>query len=132
MVPARTVAVVECVQRGRAGGHPGARGSHVLQRSLDAVVARHEVLRTTFRSVRGVPQAASSATHRPFELPFEQVSTEADVTAVAEREAAVPFDIAVGPLLRARLLVARRPTTRVGADDAPHRHGRLVVPSPAA
>ena len=81
---------------------PGPVDRHVLQRSFDAVMARHEVLRTTFRSVEGVPQAVLG-TPQPFELPFEQVC-DADVAAVAEREAAVPFDIAVGPLLRARLL----------------------------
>ena len=82
---------------------PGPVDREVLQRSLDAVMARHEVLRTTFRSVEGVPQAVLG-TPQPFELPFEQVRTEADVTAAAAREAAAPFDIAVGPLLRARLL----------------------------
>ena len=103
VVPAPASAVVECVQRGRSGRHPRSRGSRSAARSLDAVVARHEVLRTTFRSVQGVPQAVLVAP-QPFELPFERVGTEADVAAAAAREAAVPFDIGVGPLLRARLL----------------------------
>ena len=60
----------------------------LLQRSLDAVVARHEVLRTTFRSVGGVPQAVRAAP--AFELPFEQLRTEADVTAPVLREAPSP------------------------------------------
>jgi amino acid adenylation domain-containing protein len=81
---------------------PGPVDRDVLQRSFDAVMARHDALRTTFRSVEGVPQAAVGLP-QPFELSFEQVR-EADVAAVAEREAALPFDIAVGPLLRARLL----------------------------
>ena len=80
---------------------PGPVDHDVLQRSFDAVMARHEALRTTFRSVEGVPQAVLGSP-QPFELPFDRVR-EADVTAVAEREAAVPFDIAAGPLLRARL-----------------------------
>ncbi len=83
---------------------PGSVDRVVLQRSLDAVVARHEVLRTSFRSVRGVPHPII-VEHRPVELAVEQVNTDTDVTAIAEREAAVPFDIAVEPLLRARLLV---------------------------
>ncbi len=74
----------------------------VLQRSFEAVVARHELLRTTFRSDRGVARAAVGPS-RPFELPFEQLPAEADVAAAAAAEAAVPFDIGVGPLLRARL-----------------------------
>ncbi len=81
---------------------PGPVDRDVLRRTFDAVMVRHEVLRTMFRSVEGVPQAVIGAPH-PFELPFEAVS-EADVAAVAEREAGVPFDIGVGPLLRARLL----------------------------
>ncbi len=82
---------------------PGPVDRHVLQRSFDEVMVRHEALRTTFRSVKGTPQAVLGIP-QPFELPFQQVDTEADVAAVAEREAAVPFDISVGPLLRARLL----------------------------
>lgn len=81
---------------------PGPVNREVLQRSLDALVTRHEVLRTTFRSVRGVPQAVVGSP-QPFELPCEQLLTEADVTAAAATEAAVPFDIGSGPLLRARL-----------------------------
>ena len=103
VVPARIVAVVECVQRGRADRHPGPRGSPCAATELRrgdgearGRCARHSAAST------GVPQAVLG-TPQPFELPFEQVC-EADVAAVAEREAAVPFDIAVGPLLRARLL----------------------------
>ena len=81
---------------------PGPVNHDVLQRSFDAVMARHEVLRTTCRSVDGVPHAVLGAP-RPFALPFERVP-EADVAAVAQREAAVPFDIGAGPLLRGRLL----------------------------
>jgi len=81
---------------------PGALNRDVLQRSLDAVVARHEVLRTAFRSVQGAPQAVLMPS-QPFELPFVQLGADEDVTAAALREAAVPFDIGTGPLLRARL-----------------------------
>ena len=76
------------------------------------------------QAVLGPPQ--------PFELPFEQLRTEADVTAAAAREAAVPFDIGVGPLLRARLFGLGEQRHVSGADDASHRHGRLVIPGVAA
>ena len=79
----------------------GALDRDVLQRSLDAVLARHEVLRTTFRSVDGLPQAVLAP--KPFEMPFEHVSTEAELVEAALHEARVPFDICTGPLLRARL-----------------------------
>ncbi len=92
----------------------GALDRDVLQRSFDAVVARHEVLRTTFGSVQGAPQAVLGPP-RPFELPFEQLETDADVTPAALREASIPFDIAVGPLLRARLFGLVEPTARAGA-----------------
>ena len=81
---------------------PGALDRDVLQRSLEAVVARHEVLRTTFRSVQGVPQAVLTPP-QPFELPFEQIGADTDVAAAALREANSPFDIGAGSLLRARL-----------------------------
>jgi amino acid adenylation domain-containing protein len=75
----------------------------LLGRSFEAIVARHEVLRTTFRSEGGVPQAVV-APARAFELPVHDVSDEAEVGAWALREANATFDIATGPLLRARLL----------------------------
>ncbi len=85
---------------------PGPVNPDVLRRSLEAVVNRHEVLRTTFRSEQGAPQVVP-APARPFELPFVQLAVEPDedaaVTQAAEREAAAPFDIGTGPLLRARL-----------------------------
>ncbi|ETW23727.1 non-ribosomal peptide synthetase [Mycobacterium gastri] len=81
---------------------PGPVNRDVLRRSLDAVIAHHEVLHTTFRSARGVPQAVVGAP-QPVGLRFEQMSTEAEITAAAAAEAAIPFDIGVGPLLRARL-----------------------------
>lgn len=74
----------------------------VLQRSLDAVVARHEVLRTTFHDVQGAPKAVLTPVG-PFELPYDRMATESEVDAAAAHEAAAPFDIGTGPLLRARL-----------------------------
>lgn len=79
----------------------GALDRDVLQRSLEAVVARHEVLRMAFRSVDGLPQAVLEP--KAFELPFEHVNTGAELADAALQEARVPFDICVGPLLRARL-----------------------------
>ena len=79
----------------------GALDRDVLLRSLEAVQARHEVLRTAFRSVDGLPQAVLAP--KPFEMPFEHISSEAELAEAALHEARVPFDICVGPLLRARL-----------------------------
>lgn len=87
----------------------GALDPDVLRRSLEAVVARHEVLRTTFCSVDGIPQAVPAPP--TFELPFEEVDTDAALDAAAQHEAGIPFDIGVGPLMRARLF---------GLDDQSH------------
>ena len=85
---------------------PGSVNPEVLRRSLEAVVGRHEVLRTTFRSAQGAPQVVP-APARQFELPFVQLAAgpdeDAAVTEAALREATTPFDIGAGPLLRARL-----------------------------
>lgn len=80
----------------------GALNRDVLQHSLAALIARHEVLRTTFRSHQGVPQALL-APPQPFKLLFDEIADDADVTTAALREATLPFDIGAGPLLRARL-----------------------------
>ncbi len=50
----------------------GALNRDVLQRSIEAVVARHEVLRTTFRSEQGVPHAVLTAPEQ-LKLPFDQI-----------------------------------------------------------
>ncbi len=88
----------------------GALNRDVLQRSIEAVMTRHQVLRTTFRSGQGVPHAVLTA-FEPLKLPFDQIGSEADVAAAALHEASLPFDIGVGPLLRARLF---------GLDDQRH------------
>ena len=80
----------------------GAVDRGLLQRSLEAVIARHDALRTTFHGERGVPHAMV-APAGTFELPFEPLHSADELSAAVRREAAIPFDIAVGPLLRARL-----------------------------
>lgn len=80
-----------------------------LQRSLTTVVARHEGLRTTFREMDGRPLQVF---HAPAEvpLPTDDAADEADVRERVRSEVERPFDLARGPLLRARVL-------RVAADD---------------
>lgn len=80
-----------------------------LERSLNAVVLRHEVLRTTFPDTGGVPiQRIAPHAEVPVpvvelrELPAEE--RESRWRALATEEARRPFDLAVGPLVRARLL----------------------------
>src|SRR5690349_21059221 len=84
-------------------------------RSFNAVVARHEVLRTTFDLLDAEPvqvvHEAVTLTVPLFdlcELDAQQAETEA--RRLAEREAARPFDLQRGPVIRLILV-------RLGAND---------------
>jgi len=80
-----------------------------LQAGLDEIVRRHETLRTTFAAVDGQPvQVIGPAV--PLALPVVDLAAlpekqrETEVRALADVEAAQPFDLERGPLLRAGLL----------------------------
>ncbi|MFD5434090.1 non-ribosomal peptide synthase/polyketide synthase [Kitasatospora sp. NPDC127067] len=70
--------------------------------ALDALVERHEALRTTYAERDGRARQVVRPPH-PVELPREDVPP-ADLDARLERIAATPFDLEAGPVLRARLL----------------------------
>ncbi|RYE42480.1 MAG: non-ribosomal peptide synthetase, partial [Hyphomicrobiales bacterium] len=78
-----------------------------LRRSLDTIVQRHEVLRTSFSLVDGQPVQTVNGTGR-FALVIKDLSTSEDPQAQAlqeaREEASEPFDLATGPLVRGRLL----------------------------
>ncbi len=80
-----------------------------LRQAFDAVVTRHEVLRTKFVLHEGSPVQAI-ASSLPFALNVSDLSNisssrrEAEVQRVLAREAEDTFDLARGPLFRARLL----------------------------
>ncbi|MFH8336565.1 non-ribosomal peptide synthase/polyketide synthase [Streptomyces sp. AM6-12] len=80
-----------------------------LGAALDGLVARHEALRTTFAEVDG---QARQIVHpaRPVDLPVTDLPDPTALDGFLERVAAAPFDLASGPLLRARL-------ARLAADD---------------
>ena len=78
-----------------------------LERSLNAVVERHEALRTTFPAVAGEGvQVVAARLHVPLPVVDLAASPERELLARRriEQEANEPFDIATGPLLRALLL----------------------------
>ncbi len=87
----------------------GPMDDEALQWSLDAIVRRHEALRTTFLGIEGEP---FQIVHPPAPVPLPVVdlralpeaAREAAVLEEAQEEARRPFDLAQGPLLRARLL----------------------------
>jgi amino acid adenylation domain-containing protein len=80
-----------------------------LEGAISALAARHEVLRTTFRAGRDGPVAII---HDPAPVPLPRLSLaslppgdrERAARAEVDAEARRPFDLAAGPLLRARVL----------------------------
>ncbi len=96
----------------------GALEVGALQRAWDAAVARHEALRTTFRSESGVPVQVIEEEPAARSLPI----TSVEELAAGEREQAtleqirrlarIPFDLATGPLVRTAL-VRLSPDTHV-------------------
>ncbi len=80
-----------------------------LERSLAAIVDRHESLRTVYRTVDGRPvQVALSEAKISWEVidlratPFHRRKAEAE--RLTAEEAALPFDLKEGPLARGKLL----------------------------
>ncbi|WP_440531932.1 amino acid adenylation domain-containing protein [Variovorax sp. YR566] len=82
-----------------------------LQAAFDRIVERHEVLRTRFVGIGGQAlQVIDDA--RGFALQREDLrgATEAELEPILREEALRPFDLALGPLIRGRLLA-------LGPDD---------------
>ena len=80
-----------------------------LDQSLNEIVTRHEVLRTTFSTVGGQP-VQIIASSLSLSLPVVDLSAQAetereeDAQRLAREETRRPFDLARGPLVRATLL----------------------------
>ncbi|HEX7243109.1 MAG TPA: amino acid adenylation domain-containing protein, partial [Longimicrobiaceae bacterium] len=95
----------------------GALDARVLERAVTEIVRRHEVLRTVFRSTAAGEAAQAILPPAPFRLRHVELSgmaeaeREAAARELALREAAAPFDLAAGPLLRGTL-------ARMGEGDA--------------
>lgn len=81
----------------------------ILQRALDTIVARHEILRTTFGMDDDEP-VQRIAPHMGLPLPLQDLTHQPPAQrrpaalVALQSEAAMPFDLAAGPLLRAGLL----------------------------
>jgi hypothetical protein len=81
----------------------GELDTRALRQALDGLVQRHEVLRTTFRTMDGQPvQVIAGAGTAAFDV--RAAATEDDVQAALVSEAHQPFDLERGPLLRTVLL----------------------------
>jgi amino acid adenylation domain-containing protein len=82
-----------------------------LERALRAVVARHEILRTTFRALPGMTVALQEVRGgAPFALRYlesegsDPQAREEQLDRVCEEMSREPYDLAVGPALKATLL----------------------------
>ena len=83
-----------------------------LQRAMDAMVARHAVLRTSIVAFDGVPEQVVADTGA---VPIERIELPAGLDdgertrqaeSIAAGRARQPFDLAAGPLIRATLIAA--------------------------
>lgn len=82
----------------------------LFEESINAVIARHESLRTTFAVDEGGQPVQTIAPALSLPLPFHyqpwfiESEREAELITLAESEAAKPFDLENGPLLRQLLI----------------------------
>jgi amino acid adenylation domain-containing protein/non-ribosomal peptide synthase protein (TIGR01720 family) len=94
----------------RLSGHLQVDG---LERTVNEIVSRHEVLRTTFAQEGGRPvQVVAPAQPQSIELidlsALADNEREVQARTLISEEARRPFDLSRGPLLRVRLLQLRR------------------------
>ena len=81
----------------------------ILEKSLQTIINRHEILRTIFSTVDGKP-AQIIAPHLRFTLPQVDLRTiteeaqQAEIERLTKLESRTPFDLHSGPLLRTKLL----------------------------
>ena len=81
-----------------------------LESAFNEVICRHEAWRTTFPTVDGQPVQAVSSAPPATELPMTDLrwlpkhKREAEALRLATEDARRPFDLALGPLLRAQLV----------------------------
>ncbi|MBV9211697.1 MAG: AMP-binding protein, partial [Acidobacteria bacterium] len=87
----------------------GRLDASAMRRTLNEIMRRHESLRTSFPDADGQPRQEIAhalelelPVHDLSQLPFDE--REAEAVRLATEEAREPFDLARGPLFRARLL----------------------------
>jgi amino acid adenylation domain-containing protein len=78
-----------------------------LEQSLNQIIQRHEILRTTFPSVDGQPSQVIEP-HKTLTLPIIDLQDHSEKEVIAQQlvkeEVQHPFNLAKGPLFRAKLL----------------------------
>ncbi|MBC3955564.1 non-ribosomal peptide synthetase [Pseudomonas triticifolii] len=81
----------------------GSLNIEALRRSIEALIERHETLRTTFEQ-QGDEALQVVHPASPFVLNVERLADGQSVQACVDHEVQQPFDLQHGPLLRVRLL----------------------------
>ncbi|SHN30776.1 amino acid adenylation domain-containing protein [Pseudomonas asturiensis] len=81
----------------------GSLNIEALRRSIEALIERHETLRTTFEQ-QGDDALQVVHPASPFVLNVERLADGQSVQACVDHEVQQPFDLQHGPLLRVRLL----------------------------
>ena len=90
-------------------GFSGQVDAELLRRSIEAVVHRHEILRTVYPAVDGRPLQKIQPPG-PWGMPFIDLRSytptdrEKEARRLIVAEAKTPFDLSIGPLLRTTLL----------------------------
>jgi len=77
-----------------------------IEAALSEIVRRHEILRTTFPGLNGLPSQHIEP-HAPVSLSLLEASSEDEAADQIQFLAAQPFDVATGPLFRAVLYRVR-------------------------
>ena len=78
-----------------------------IEHSINRIIERHEMLRTVFTVVEGMPAQhvqTPMAVRVQLVEAWEQVSSETELGYLIQKEGRRPFDLSRGPLLRAKLL----------------------------
>jgi hypothetical protein len=91
-----------------------------LRAALDRIVARHEVLRTTFPGKDGEPVQVIGAADSGFALIEQDVEGDWAVEQLVRQEALDSFDLSSGPLIRGRAVASVRTGTRPTDHAAPN------------
>ncbi|SDB91997.1 non-ribosomal peptide synthetase [Shouchella lonarensis] len=81
-----------------------------LEKSFQALIERHESLRTCFVAADGQDTVSQHIMPTTFTLPVMEVNSEHGVEAFVADDLSAPFNLATGPLVRASLL-------KLGEDD---------------
>jgi hypothetical protein len=82
----------------------GKLSRRALIATLERITTRHQVLRTTFRSIEDAPAQVIEPAGHSFSLTEQNVEGDWALERISRQEALDPFDLSSGPLIRGRLL----------------------------